>query len=838
MDIASLIEAFGGLPPLTVVSDIRVRQAVERQRQGDDAEIAKYRAQCETLIGFTHYRMPKFREAPLHRFVAAQLERVSRREITRLMLRLPPRHFKQIADSEMVPTPNGWVRHGDLRPGDRVFGSEGRPITVMSVTGPQIVSVSIRFTDGSSVVTHPDHLWTVFDRGEGEWRTVDTRWLMSQTLMSGRNKPRARFQLPLRPVLQYPEADLPMAPYAFGAWLGDGTSTASAITHDARDAAIIDGVTACGYASSAAWTHRTTGVVTTSFGSGQPRVRGLFRRHLVAAGVLGNKHIPDAYKQSSVRQRLQFLAGLIDTDGHVDRRTSRVRISTTLKHVADGVAEIVRSLGWRACVTEAEQNPSHIGEQTITPRLTIYQVGFNPSFDIPTRLARKRITRFARQRRVGVAAIEPCKPEIGRCIMVDADDGLYVVGRDMIVTHNSQMASKSYPSFCLGHYPDRQFIAASANAKLADDFGREVRNIVGSERYKAVFDTRLAPDSKAAGKWNTTAGGCWYSVGVGGDILGRGADDVLIDDPYGSMQDARSEAIRKSVQDWYFGTIYNRLEPDGAIVIIGHRMHEADLQGVLEEKMRAHDSDADQWDIVELPAIAHDDDIMGRAKGEPLWPGHFGLAELERIRRNTPARDWSALYDQNPVPQEGEMFAPDNIAIRGHTSDVTVWCRGWDFSGTVDGDWTVGAKVGRTRSGRFVIGDICRFRGRPDAVEQKLAEVTRADGRGVKVSIPKDPAAAGLAWADRMILLLAGYQVEATPERGEKETRASSFAAQVNSFHVEMVAADWHYALREELRSFPSGRYDDQVDATSRAFNVVASMRRSMEISDEALRAM
>ncbi|MGP0089640.1 MAG: hypothetical protein ACLPKB_06730, partial [Xanthobacteraceae bacterium] len=246
----------------------------------------------------------------------------------------------------------------------------------------------------------------------------------------------------------------------------------------------------------------------------------------------------------------------------------------------------------------------------------------------------------------------------------------------------SEVASKSYPAFALGRHPERDFIAASASVPLAQDFGRQVRNIVASEQYQAVFNTRLAEDSKAAGKWNTSEGGCWYSVGVGGAVLGRGAHDAMIDDPYGSMEDARSDVIRKKVRDWYTGTLYNRLEPDGTICIIGHRMHEDDLQGWLEEKMRSNDSDADQWEIVELPAFAHENDPMGRMVGAPLWPEHFDKVSLDRIRANTSARDWSALYDQNPVPDEGEMFSPDRIGMRGHTSDVIIWCRGWDLAGT------------------------------------------------------------------------------------------------------------------------------------------------------------
>jgi hypothetical protein len=127
----------------------------------------------------------------------------------------------------------------------------------------------------------------------------------------------------------------------------------------------------------------------------------------------------------------------------------------------------------------------------------------------------------------------------------------------------------------------------SATADLAHDWGRDVRNIVASEAYQVIFPTRLSEDSKAAGKWNTQQGGCYYAIGVGGNPIGRGADEFLIDDPFGSMEDAKSPKMRDNVWDWYQGTVYNRLQPNGAIVLINHRMHEDDLSGRLIEQMKA-----------------------------------------------------------------------------------------------------------------------------------------------------------------------------------------------------------------------------------------------------------
>jgi predicted phage terminase large subunit-like protein len=399
----------------------------------------------------------------------------------------------------------------------------------------------------------------------------------------------------------------------------------------------------------------------------------------------------------------------------------------------------------------------------------------------------------------------------------------------------SELSSKSFPAFCLGRKPSRQFIAASASASLAQDIGRSVRDIVKSDGYGLIFpNVSLSADARAAGKWTTSQGGCWYSVGVGGDVLGRGADVIVVDDPFGSMADAQSPTIRESVWRWFNGTLHNRLEPGGAIVIIGHRMHEDDLQGRLEERMRAG-GDYDKWTIVELPALAEADDALGREAGAPLWPERFPLKALERIRANTFGRDWSALYQQRPISEEGEFFVVDNMPVRV-VEGVVERIRAWDLASTRDGDFTVGVRLGRTRENRFVIEHVARFRGTPDVVEGKVLETARADGRSVKVSLPKDPGQAGVHQVMALTRLLAGFVIVSSPESGSKEVRARPFAAQVNNGNVSLAGGGWVDAYRDELKGFPHGRHDDQVDASSRAFMELMGAPQAMTISDEIMR--
>lgn len=207
----------------------------------------------------------------------------------------------------------------------------------------------------------------------------------------------------------------------------------------------------------------------------------------------------------------------------------------------------------------------------------------------------------------------------------------------------SELASKRFPAWCLGRDPKRQIIAASYNSDLASDFGRNVRNIVAAPEFGQVFsDVSLAPDSQAANRMNTNKGGTYVAAGVGTAVTGRGADIALIDDPFKDREEADSERRRETVWDWYRSTLYTRLMPGGAIVLIQTRWHEDDLAG------RLLDQEGDQWDVLELPAI----DTAGHA----LWPEWYDVPALSRIKDTIGQREWSALYQQQPQPDEGTYF--------------------------------------------------------------------------------------------------------------------------------------------------------------------------------------
>jgi len=212
-----------------------------------------------------------------------------------------------------------------------------------------------------------------------------------------------------------------------------------------------------------------------------------------------------------------------------------------------------------------------------------------------------------------------------------------------------------YPSWYLGRNPSKQIIAASHTAELAESFGRRVRNLCKSPEYGRLFPgATLSDDSQAAGRWDTAAGGGYFAAGVGGSVTGRRADIVILDDVVRSREDADSERVRQKTWDWYVADLKTRLKPHGAIVLIMTRWHVDDLAGRLLEDQR---HGGEQWEIVSLPMIAGDNDPLGRAKGEQLWPEWFTPDMIQQARRDS--RNWAALYQQSPTVDGGNILKRD-----------------------------------------------------------------------------------------------------------------------------------------------------------------------------------
>ena len=213
----------------------------------------------------------------------------------------------------------------------------------------------------------------------------------------------------------------------------------------------------------------------------------------------------------------------------------------------------------------------------------------------------------------------------------------------------SEFASFLLPAWMIGNKPKLKIIQATHTAELAVRFGRKAKHLMDSEEYKDVFPTRLQEDSKAAGRWQTAQGGEYFAVGVEGAVTGRGADLLIIDDPH-SEQDAMNAKSLERAYEWYTSGPRQRLQPGGMIVLVMTRWNTKDLTGRLQAAQAA-DPKADQWELVEFPAIL--------PSNKPVWPEYWELEQFLNVKASVALPKWNAQYMQNPTSEEGALIKRD-----------------------------------------------------------------------------------------------------------------------------------------------------------------------------------
>ena len=389
----------------------------------------------------------------------------------------------------------------------------------------------------------------------------------------------------------------------------------------------------------------------------------------------------------------------------------------------------------------------------------------------------------------------------------------------------SQIVSKLYPAWHLGHYPHHEFIGCSYNVSLALDFSREVRGVLRTGRYEALFDkTKLDPDFQSAESWKVVsptgvAGGGYVAAGIGGGINGKGAHVLVIDDPLKNAEEAESVEIRNKIWDWYRSTAYTRLAPGGGVLLVQTLWHDDDLAGRLMTEMK-EDPDADQFEVVKYPAIAEEDEAF-RVKGEALHPERYPVEALLKIKRTLGNRYWSALYQQNPVPNEGAFFTKDMVVYRPsglYTSDMDIY-QAWDLAITDKqrNDSTVGITIGVDYDDFAHILEVRWFK----TTSSLVIVNSMLDMWGKYKDVREIGVEDGQIWKTMKSLFdkrkeerrQYPHVTALTPIR-EKEVRARPLQGRMEAHKVTFPrGAEWmDNALRELLR-FPAGVHDDFVDA-------------------------
>lgn len=415
----------------------------------------------------------------------------------------------------------------------------------------------------------------------------------------------------------------------------------------------------------------------------------------------------------------------------------------------------------------------------------------------------------------------------------------------------SELASIRFPGWHLGQYPHHEIINASYNLDLPMRFSRKVRELLRDPVYRAIFpETQLDPEIQGAEAWLTTAGGGFTAAGVGGGITGKGAHCLIIDDPIKNQEEADNIAVRDKLWDWYQSTAYTRLAPGGGVLVIETWWNDDDLAGRLQQLMSSDDPFADQFDIVRYPALSEHWEYRNRETQrierldaelpvdsplhielELLRPKDFCLHEarypteaLKRIRANMQPRIWSALYQQNPVPDEGMYFRKEYFRLQPampRLEGMQIYTA-WDFAIGLkqQNDWTVGATILVDETDTMYVLDIFRMKGDSFQIVEAMLDVAlrwgSTPGTGYLIG-----AEDGQIWRSIEPLLKKRMQersqfpaYEILRAMTDKMARARPLQGRMQQGRVVFPQdAGWLTQAQSELLRFPAGVHDDVVDA-------------------------
>jgi len=431
----------------------------------------------------------------------------------------------------------------------------------------------------------------------------------------------------------------------------------------------------------------------------------------------------------------------------------------------------------------------------------------------------------------------------------------------------SELVSRKFPAWCLGHYPWLEFIAASYDLSLPMEFSRHNRSLMRDPYYKRLFETRLDPENQNAEWWRTTKGGGFLPAGVAGPITGKGAHVLNIDDPVKNAEDADSETMRRKAFDWLGPVAMSRLAPQSGVIITMTRWHDADMAGMalqtmydllrerdelvaawrddrlpepqIERMVSNLEEEIDMWKVIKYPAIAEADEPH-RKKGEALHPARYPLARLKRQKNTLQPRHWSALYQQNPVPEEGLYFKVENIRYAAPIDWREFPIRiAWDLAigQKQSSDYTVGVVGCLDEANQIHVVDMVRGRWDTDEIATAILDTYRkyhVHNKDIVVGIEKGqlelavkPALRKLMderklWPsfDDTLRPITDKMIRARPLQGIAQRGLLIFPTNASFTEV---------AVHELLR-FPGGVNDDIVDALAwlaRMFvNVTAPKRK------------
>lgn len=395
-------------------------------------------------------------------------------------------------------------------------------------------------------------------------------------------------------------------------------------------------------------------------------------------------------------------------------------------------------------------------------------------------------------------------------------------------TMKSLLVSVLWPAWEWGPKgrPDLRYIGTAHKQDLAVRDSTKCRRLIQSEWYQTRWPIALTSDQNAKTKFENGSTGFREAVSFT-SMTGSRADRIILDDPH-SVDGAKSPAMLAADIETFREALPSRVNnADSAIVIVMQRLHEDDVSAVALKLGYEHLKIPMRFEPGESRHVVGNPDPRTEID-ELMFPDRFDEDQVKALELSLAEYAAAGQLQQRPAPRSGGMFKPGNIELVDALPAGLRFTRGWDLAASKNaGDWTVGGKLA-VKDGVTYIAGVARERGSPDDVERLIVNTAAVDGRLVFQSLPQDPGQAGKAQAAYLSKRMQGRNFEFTTETGDKATRASPFASQVNAGNVKMLKADWNEALISEMRVFPMGKHDDQIDALSRAYNQASQRRVSI----------
>jgi len=355
----------------------------------------------------------------------------------------------------------------------------------------------------------------------------------------------------------------------------------------------------------------------------------------------------------------------------------------------------------------------------------------------------------------------------------------------------------------------------SYEADFAATWGRKARDLL-EEHGPSLFGIRVSGKSSAANRWDIEGHeGGMVTAGVNGPITGKGADIGIIDDPVKNDQEAMGVTYQERTYEWYKSTFRTRLQRDGAIILIMTRWHENDLAGKL---LAAQEEEGEKWEVVRLPAIAEEDDPLGREIGQPLCPDLFSKDALESIKKAVGSYWWASLYQQRPSPAEGGIFKRNWWQYYRRVPDrFDEIIQSWDmtFKDTKTADFVVGQVWGRKGADKYLLDQVRDRMDFPATIQAVRTLSAKWPQARVKLVEDKANGPAVIATLKREISGLIPVEPQ-----GGKVVRAWAASSEIEAGNVyipEPAIAPWVHDFIEECSAFPNGAHDDQVDSMTQA---------------------